>query len=249
MVALLRLIVNYGLWILAACLIGVLYYLRVFIKARGEKARAIFALEKEIATEKAHRAILAMGGLVATIGLVSFLTFFVTLPPAPNPGDTVTPDLALIVSPTDTPPPPTFTPRPPTPTPLRPATHTPPPPPTPVPTPPSPVVTPAPATCPDPLARITSPGVNAHLQGTIQIQGTATHEDFWYYKIEYGPGDEPPTWTVIGDLHYEPVVDGVLAAWNVDPFLAGVYTLRLTVVDKTGNYSEPRCKVRVTIGQ
>jgi len=100
--------------------------------------------------------------------------------------------------------------------------------------------------CPNRKARLTYPTVNAKLRGTIQIKGSANIDNFQFYKVEYGEGDNPKAWHGISDVHRTPVVDGVLDVWNTDALPEGVYTLRLTVVDNTGNYPEP-CDVRVVI--
>jgi len=110
-----------------------------------------------------------------------------------------------------------------------------------------PVPTPQVAVC-DPRVSILYPTVNAKLDGwgTTFIKGTASVDNFWYYKLEFGCGERPTDWSVIGELHYEPVVRGILGYWNTGALPEGVYTLRLVVVDKTGNYPEP-CEVRVII--
>ncbi len=122
------------------------------------------------------------------------------------------------------------------------------PPPKPAPTPtPTPTPTPQVAVCP-PWASITEPTVNAKLDGAgiTFIRGTATIDNFWYYKLEFGVGEWPTEWSLIQELHYQPVVNGYLGDWKTGALPEGVYQLRLTVVDKTGNYPEP-CQVRVII--
>lgn len=105
-----------------------------------------------------------------------------------------------------------------------------------------------PPSCPNPNARIASPGVNQIIQGNFQVRGTANIPNFQYYKIEVGTGSSPPdiAWTVVGDLHYNPVVNGILATFNSGAYTPGTYSLRLVVVDSTGNFPEP-CRVTVTV--
>lgn len=95
---------------------------------------------------------------------------------------------------------------------------------------------------------ITHPYVNSKLDwwGTTFVKGTAAIDNFWYYKLEFGVGERPCDWSLINDLHYEPVVNGILGSWNTGALPEGVYTLRLVAVDNTGNYPEP-CEVRVII--
>ena len=58
---------------------------------------------------------------------------------------------------------------------------------------PTPTATPLPVAispaCADPRAVITAPGVGEVVSGTAQILGTAAHENFLYYKVEYAPGE------------------------------------------------------------
>jgi hypothetical protein len=86
---------------------------------------------------------------------------------------------------------------------------------------------------------ITEPASNAVVQGVVQIRGSADHPSFQFYKVEFAPepiaGDQ---WQIIGDLHQEPVIDGVLETWDTTPFPDGSYTLRLRVVRQDGNYNE-----------
>ena len=112
---------------------------------------------------------------------------------------------------------------------------------------PTPTPTPQIAVC-LPKANITYPTVNATLDGwgTTFVQGTAAIDNFWFYKLEFGSGQLPAEWSVIKELYYEPVVNGILGYWNTGALPEGVYTLRLVVVDNTGNYPQP-CQVRVNI--
>lgn len=102
------------------------------------------------------------------------------------------------------------------------------------------------AVCPDPRAAITSPGVNEVLTGSFDVLGTAEHENFNYYKLEYAQGVDPNTqFAYLTDVH-SPVVDGVLGTFDTTAVDNGLYMLRLTVVDNTGNFPEP-CTVTVVV--
>jgi hypothetical protein len=102
--------------------------------------------------------------------------------------------------------------------------------------------------CPDPRAVIASPGVGQVISGTINITGTATHENFDYYKVEYAqgtdvdPGEEFAFLANFGT----PVENGQLAVFGGEDFDPGAYTLKLTVVDRTGNFPPP-CTVTVMV--
>jgi hypothetical protein len=96
--------------------------------------------------------------------------------------------------------------------------------------------------------RITAPGLNQIVQGNLAVRGTAGGASFQFYKVEVGPGSNPREheWTVVGQLHYSAVANGVLETFNGGSYPAGTYTLRLVVVDQTGNYPEP-CRVTITV--
>lgn len=150
-------------------------------------------------------------------------------------------------TPTDTPPPtaapPTPTPIPPTPTPVSPS-------PTPIPPSPTPEAVVAAPSCPDSRAVITAPGVNQVVSGIVPVRGTATHEQFDYYKLEFAPGANAEGGYVWFD-GVQPgsqvtVSGGVLGNFNSGAVANGVYTIRLTVVDQTGNYPPP-CRVTISV--
>jgi LysM repeat protein len=127
-------------------------------------------------------------------------------------------------------------------------TPPPPPPAPPAPTPtPTPTPTPQVAVC-SPQVNITEPTVNAKLDGSgiTFIRGTATVDNFWYYKLEFAFGEWPTEWFLIEDLHFEPVIGGYLGDWKTGALPEGVYQLRLVVVDGTGNYPTP-CQLQVII--
>jgi hypothetical protein len=93
-----------------------------------------------------------------------------------------------------------------------------------------------------------SPGVNQVVRGNMPIRGSANITNFQYYKVEIGPGTNPKDqqWTVIGQLHNAPLGGGVLETLNSGAYAPGTYTLRLVVVDQTGNYPPP-CRVTINI--
>ena len=223
-----------------------LFFLRRALMARREGARSIFKLEQEQCRTRYNRSV-SIAAVILLVMVAIFVLSNPVLPTAspetaePTPTETTGPLLASTLTPT--PPPATITTTP-TPTQTRPAR-----PPRPTETPDltiteTPVV--SPASCPEPSVRITSPGTNQAVQGNMPIRGTANWPDFDYYKIEVGQGPNPGQWTVVGQLHQTPVVGGVLETFNSDAYPAGRWTLRLVVVDKTGNYPEP-CRVTVSV--
>ncbi|RIK42489.1 MAG: hypothetical protein DCC57_18325 [Chloroflexi bacterium] len=138
--------------------------------------------------------------------------------------------------PTATPEPPT--PEPPTPTPEALPTETP----TPEP-PPAPV---AAAPCADGRAVIAGPGAGQAVSGVVGVTGTAQHESFQYYKLEYAPG----AWAAGGYVYFDgsnsQVIGGLLGNLDSSVLPNGDYTIRLTVVDQTGNFPPP-CDVAIVV--
>lgn len=98
------------------------------------------------------------------------------------------------------------------------------------------------------IASITAPAANAQVAGSVVVKGTATAVDFQFYKLEFGQGAAPEHWSVIGDLHRTQVTNDTLGTWDVAGLAQGVYTLKLTVVDNTGNYLESAVPVNVVAG-
>lgn len=91
----------------------------------------------------------------------------------------------------------------------------------------------------EPRAVITSPRSNAQVRGKVLVSGSATHPNFWKYELAYGPEPNPEDqWILIGQVHENQVTDGVLETWDTTLVLDGSYTLRLRVVDVSGNYQE-----------
>jgi hypothetical protein len=223
------------------------FFLRRALLARRDGARSIFKLEQEQARTKYSRSVT----ICAVVLLLMAGVFIISNPmlpepdstPEPTPTETSGPLVASTLTPT--PPPATITPTA-TATKERPTR------------PPQPTETPGaeateapairPPACPNPNARITSPGPNQVVQGNVPVRGTANIPSFQYYKVEVGPGSNPRDheWTVVGNLHESPVSGGVLETFNGSAYAAGTYTLRLVVVDQTGNYPEP-CRVTVTV--
>lgn len=102
--------------------------------------------------------------------------------------------------------------------------------------------------CPSPGTVITSPGVNQVVSGTVPIRGIAEETNFDYYKLEYAVGANA---NEASEYRYfaggrEPVDHSVLGAFDSLALPNRAYTLRLTVVDKTGNFP-PTCQVTVLV--
>ena len=236
----LNIIDEYAIWLYAACSLAILLYIRSYAVARKERENTIFTIEKEVAAHREGRAMTGIGGVLGAVMVVTALKYYV-MPSidlatmlAPTPTLTLSIPTVVPHTPTPTLVTPTATSRP------RPTRRV-------VPTSVPATATPLPpAPCPDENVCITSPGMNASIAGRVAIQGTANHDRFQFYKVEYGQGEQPASWHVISDVHRTPVVNGVLEEFDTAGFPNGVYWLQLTVVDQSGNFPPP-CRVRVLI--
>ena len=103
-----------------------------------------------------------------------------------------------------------------------------------------------PDSCSDSRSMIFAPAAGEAISGTVEVVGTATHQLFNYYKLEYQQlGTETGEYAFILDSSNQ-VTDGVLAELDTTELDNGAYVLRLTVVDNTGNFP-PQCSVPVQI--
>ncbi len=86
--------------------------------------------------------------------------------------------------------------------------------------------------------QITSPEIGSRVRGRVPIMGSASVPNFQFYKVELGVGPNPAQWAVIGQLHYERVINGQLEVWDTTVVPDGVYTLRVQGVKMDGNWQE-----------
>lgn len=242
MPTLVRLIAKYAVYLYVICGLILLPFLRDFRKAHFDR-QSIFPLERESANKRSKRATLGILLVLAIAAGIFYISSYVgptvvELNETPTPTHTVS---LLLATPTSPPLPPTETPT---------ITSTPTRRPRPTPQPIVPEDTPTPLavvpSCPDPGVQLYSPGVNAVLQGNVEVRGTATIENFGYYKFEF------KSLAVADEWHHvytgqQAISNGVLGYWNVEPLPDGPYLFQLVVVDATGNYPPP-CQVTVSIG-
>ncbi len=254
MLEIIRLLANPDVYIWVYIILGGIATLlgRSLWLAQRERSRSVFALEREHANNQMTTSLI---WLMIIMGL-GFGLFYLTQsvdtrvpPPDDRPTATPTPPVEIPPSPT----PPTLLP-----TPTRTPTSTATPPPLPLedglPTftpPPSAAQQPAelprpqaqPAVCPTAGVQIFQPSSGAAVDGLVQVQGSATHDNFQYYKFEFRvPGNE---WAFIA-RYDAPVPSGVLGAWNSDTVPPGSYEFRLVVVDQSGNYPTP-CVIQLNV--
>ena len=91
---------------------------------------------------------------------------------------------------------------------------------------------------------IASPESYAYVSGVVPIQGNARGGDFNFYRLVFGQGLNPTEWTQIGPDHGDQVDRGLLENWDTSE-LDGLYSLRLQVVDHSGNVRETTIQVTV----
>ncbi len=97
----------------------------------------------------------------------------------------------------------------------------------------------------DPDAVISSPVMFASLHGLVQINGTAGGDQFSYYRLQYGQGLNPLSWTQIGSDISEPVSASQLAEWDTSS-LDGLYCLQLLVIQKDRSLKTATVQVTIT---
>jgi membrane carboxypeptidase/penicillin-binding protein len=78
-------------------------------------------------------------------------------------------------------------------------------------------------------ANITSPELFAEVSEVVKIVGTASGDDFAYYRVQVGKGLNPQEWVQLGSDVITPVESGVLAEWDTEG-LSGLYAVQLLVV-------------------
>jgi membrane carboxypeptidase/penicillin-binding protein PbpC len=80
-----------------------------------------------------------------------------------------------------------------------------------------------------PDAFLSDPEMFAVVSGVVEIQGTASGDDFSYYRLQVGAGINPQEWVQIQPDYDQPVTSGKLAQWDTRG-LSGLYALRLMVI-------------------
>lgn len=100
--------------------------------------------------------------------------------------------------------------------------------------------------CVNPLSQITSPQVGSILSGIVSFTGTASIEDFSFFKLEIRREGTARSDYVTFFTGYSPVDDGVLVRFDTRAWPNANYWIRLVVTDQTNNYPE-RCARLYTI--
>jgi penicillin-binding protein 1C len=92
---------------------------------------------------------------------------------------------------------------------------------------------------------ITGPAPYSYVGGGVVITGSATIDNFAFYRMEYGQGLNPTSWNQLGGDHNSPVQNGPLEFWDTTGVPEGLYTLQLTVVRHDQSFQ--RAAVQVTV--
>jgi hypothetical protein len=70
----------------------------------------------------------------------------------------------------------------------------------------------------------------------VAFTGTADADEFLFYKLEaFGPQTGGVWASLLGDVVYTPVRDGVLGQVNLNGWSPGGYSIRVVIVDSTSN--------------
>jgi len=78
---------------------------------------------------------------------------------------------------------------------------------------------------------VSTPTLGGHVAGIVAVRGNARSGNFALYRLRFGEGLNPSSWTQIGGDHYNQVTGDVLEFWDVRGLRDGLYTLELAVVD------------------
>jgi len=219
----LRFFKTYEIWLYLLLGLTALFYVRKFIIAWEELRGAAFGLERESAQGRVnHAALIIMLLLALVVGEFALVTFIAPAVPQANPLKTPTVDLLATATAT-----------------LPTVNETP--------SSPETTATLAPMsgeTCTPGQSTFSEPQNGSEVSGNVTIKGTATIENFGFYKYEVArPGDA--IWLTI-QAGRSPVVENELGQWDTTILPSGDYLLRLVVTDNQGA-ALPACVIRVRV--
>lgn len=100
--------------------------------------------------------------------------------------------------------------------------------------------------CPSPNVCITAPasGTAVYPGSIVVFKGTATDPAFSRYQFMLGNGS---AWGHIADFN-KPVINGALMGFHTGSVPVGTYTIRLQVIDSSGNTRPEKAEITLTIG-
>lgn len=88
-------------------------------------------------------------------------------------------------------------------------------------------------------------GWSGPISGIVSVVGTADVPGFAAYRLEYGSGAQPSSWTRLTPEISAVVHDGVLARWDTRALSNGTYSLRLVVQGSNGIEGQARVTVQI----
>lgn len=92
---------------------------------------------------------------------------------------------------------------------------------------------------------IIEPAAYAYVGQGMVIVGNARSDNFRMWRLEYGAGLNPITWSQIGGDRYDQIDRGPLEYWDVSGMSNGLYTLQLRVVRQDGGVEDAAIQVTV----
>lgn len=83
----------------------------------------------------------------------------------------------------------------------------------------------------------------------LEIRGVATAtENFDYFRIEWGKGNDPITWKILVDNEHDPQESpGLIYEWDLSEIEPGTITLRIYVHSTEDTYAEKRIKLNLQV--
>ncbi len=92
---------------------------------------------------------------------------------------------------------------------------------------------------------IMSPTPYQYVHGGVIITGNAMIDNFALYRLEYGQGLNPTSWSQLGGDHNNQVDHGPLEFWDTANVPEGLYTLQLTAVRHDQTFQQAAVQVTV----
>jgi penicillin-binding protein 1C len=92
---------------------------------------------------------------------------------------------------------------------------------------------------------IIDPALGGHVKEVVPVRGNARSGDFNFYRLEFGEGLNPSSWSQIGGDHYNQVDNNVLEFWDVRGLQDGLYSLKLSVIEHSQNVKQASIYVTV----
>src|SRR5512138_2429892 len=218
-----RTLASYEPLIYIALAIGAMFTFRWMWRAWREWRDSVYGLEREFALRRLVQATAAAFLVLALMFVEFFIATFIA-PSLPASDILATPTLDLLLTPAGT---------------LSPADAT------------QAALAPTAQEIPSGMSgcipdkiMITSPKAGEEVNGTVDIQGTASAPNFAFYKYEFTRlGSQE--WATIS-AHREQKKNESLGEWNTTSLANGDYFLRLVITDNVGNSLEP-CVIAVRV--